>query len=124
MRISSSDIDSWWDQHGGDVIAGRVGYRWPPAERPVTSLRRRAELARRATDHVERTGTVSTELGAAITAWGFNGATAAIDRIPTADFEATMREALALADASRLAEAAGVVTRLPRIGVSTASKLL
>src|SRR4051794_7224115 len=122
MRILSNDVEVWWDRHGGTVIAGRVGYRWPPTESPARSIRRRVELARRASDHAKRTGTLGKDLGAAITAWGFNGATAVIDRIRAADFETTMREALALADGSRLAESAGVLTRLPRIGISTASK--
>jgi hypothetical protein len=119
-----NSVAAWWQEHGVDIVLGRQQYRWPPRQHPETSIRERAALAERCTAQATATGTLSKELGAEILAWGFNGATAAVDRIDAARFEATMREAYNLARRGDLAEAASVVVSLAGIGISTATKLL
>lgn len=116
--------EQWWTEHGPAVISGRRNYCWPPNVDPATSLRRRSALAAECTDYARRTGTLSKELGAKIVAWGFNEATASIDALAPEVFESTLREALVLSSQGRLVEAATRVVELPRIGISTASKLL
>ena len=119
-----SDAAAWWQEHGAEVASGRVSYEWPPGETSRASIERRQALAKRCHQEVRRTGTLNSELGAEIMAWGFNGATAAIDNLEPRRFERTMAEAYPLADRGEIARAAAVVVELPNIGISSASKLL
>ena len=116
--------EAWWEAHGASVVAGRRNYRWPPNEDPRTSLRRRAALASECTRYARLHGTLSKDLGAKIVGWGFNGATKLVDDIPAERFESTLAEAFRLSGAGRLEDAATAIVALPRIGISSASKLL
>lgn len=118
------DPSAWWKLNGASVVEGRRGYRWPPKADPQVSLRRRNDLASECTEYARRHGTLSKELGAKIVGWGFNGATAAVDDLPAERFESTLAEAFRLSNEGHLEEAASVIVSLPRIGISTASKLL
>lgn len=125
MRVSDGkEPEQWWEANGDAVTKGRQRYRWPPNADPAASLRRRAQLASECTNCARQTGTLSKDLGIEIVAWGFNEATASVDAIDAVLFEDTLQEALALSAEGRVSEAATTVVSLPRIGISTATKLL
>jgi len=113
-------LGAFWNRVKGHLLEWRSGYQWPPGASPAESTETRTRLERRIRAELDGRGCLSKGTFDAVIRWGFGTDSGCSDQ--------EVRQATGLAfghiRANRPAEAAMELLKLPRIGISRASKVL
>jgi hypothetical protein len=113
-------LSAFWNQIKNRLLDWRAHYQWPTGAPPEASLNTRTQLEQRIRADLHRQGSLTKAVFDAVIRWGFGSDSGCSDQ----DVQQATRLAFRHLKANHLAEAARELIKLPRVGISRASKIL
>ncbi len=120
LREFSDDLRAFWNRVGYRVPYWRDQYQWPKGASLEGSVNTRTQLESLIQTELEMQGCLSKSTFDAIIRWGFGNSSGCSDQ----EVRQATRLAFRHLKDGHLAEAARALVKLPRVGISRASKVL
>jgi hypothetical protein len=116
----AGDLRAFWNRVSQSARQWRAQYRWPRNANAEESLESRTRLELQIQNDLSNRGCLSKATFDAVMRWGFGAESGCSDR----EVQQATRLAFGHLSEGRIAEAAKTLVKLPRIGISRASKVL